>query len=170
MGVREGHALQLEGTSCPVELLGVEAAPVGKRRLGVEDLADALARGRAAREDDDEVGDIDDGEQRLGHVVDEGHDLALGQLADRDAQRTRPQDGNDAQVHDEKGGGAQHCGEPSYGDGGVRLVVRRGDEALRLAALAPERADDAHTREGLAADDGDLVELCLHHAVVRHGA
>ena len=149
------------------ELHGLVAL-VRDRRRTVEDLHDARRGSGSAREGDDEVRDVDDREERLRHVVHEGDDLALGEFADVHATAAHPENGDDAEVHDEEDGRVENGRELAHRDGRRGLVLCRLAEALGLMAASPEGADDADARQRLARDERDLVELRLHGLEVGH--
>ncbi len=179
-GERAGRGGRVRGgVGCGRGLLGRGGGGAGEAQAllggvggvsGVEDLADALGARGATGEDDHEVREVDDGEQRLGHVADEGDDLALREAAGVDRAGAGPEDRDDAEVHDEDRGGVEQGREAADADGRGGLPPGGGAEALGLVALAAEGADGAGALEGLAADAGDVVEARLGDAVERHGA
>ena len=68
-------------------------ALIGDARLTIEHLVDARRAGARLGKDHDQVGDVHDGGERLRHVVDERHNLALRKLAHVDLDAAHPQDG-----------------------------------------------------------------------------
>ena len=68
---------QVSGDGLP----GEGGALVRSLGLAVEHLHDALGRGGAAVDGDNQVGHVDDGHEHLRHVVHEGNDLALREIA-----------------------------------------------------------------------------------------
>ena len=143
---------------------------VGNTRHAIEHLVDTRRAGARLGKDHDQVGDVDDGGQGLRHVVDEGHDLALRELAHVDLDAAHPQDGAHAQVHHQKRDGIENRRELAHRDSDMRLIVSRLSKTLTLVIFAHKRTDHASTRKPLAADKRDAIELCLQLLVVRDAA
>ena len=145
-------------------------AVVGDTRRAVEHLVDTRRAGARLGKDHDQVGNVDDGGQGLRHIVDEGHDLALRELAHVDLDAAHPQDGAHAQVHHQKRDGVENRRELADRDGDMRLVIGGLSEAPALVIFAHKRSNHASARKALAADKRDAVELCLQLLVVRDAA
>ena len=143
---------------------------VGNARHAIEHLVDTRRAGARLGKDHDQVGDIHDGGERLGHVVHKRHDLALRKLAHVDLNAAHPQDGAHTQVHHQKRDGVENRRELTHGDGDMRLVIGRLGKTLTLVIFAHKRTDHAGARKALAADKRDAVELCLQLLVVRNAA
>ena len=145
-------------------------ALVGDARLTIEHLVDTRCAGTRLGKDHDQVGDVHDGSERLRHVVDERHNLALRKLAHVDLDAAHPQDGAHAQVHHKKRDGVENRRELAHRDGSIGLVIGGLGKALALMVLAHKGANHAGARKALAADKRDAVELCLQLLVVRDTA
>ena len=108
----------------------------GRRR--VEHLVDAGGGGRRLGENHHQVGHHHQRQKNLRHVVDEGHHLALGEIARIHPHAAEPQDGHNAKVQNQEAEGRQHGVQLADGNGVLRQVVAGRVKALLLALLLAE--------------------------------
>ena len=138
------------------------------RRLGVEDLTDAVGGRGGARDHREHERGHHHRHQDLHDVGEERRQVADRHRAARDALAAEPQHGHRRQVQDPEQARDHHGEDAVDLQRGVGEVRVRHVEALLLEVVAHERADDTHARERLAHDLVDAVDLDLHRAEQRH--
>ena len=169
-GIRKAGITQGDGEFRMLIRLGRRIGPRTNSRLAIEHLQDAPGARARLGEYHYQVGDIDDRQQSLRHVVDERHHLALRKSAGIHLQTSHPQNRADGEIHHEKRRGVEHTGELSNGDGNVCLLIRRMTEALTLVTLPHKCAHHASARQALARKQADAIELLLHALEIRDAA
>ena len=145
-GIAEVHAPELDDAALAGIVRDDRSLGVVDRRLGLEDLVEALGGHRAARDEDEQEDRGQDREQDLHEVLQEGGQVADRQLAGLDAHGPEPHDRDGRQV-DERGHHRDHQGEqPADLQGRVEQVAVGDVEAGLLVAGPHEGADDPDAR------------------------
>ena len=138
-------------------------------RILVKHAFDAAGAGSRLRDRNDQVRELDELDQDLGHVIDERHDLALRQRAALDLPRARPDQGDDRAVDEDIGQGVHQGGNAAHKELQARQALILLRKLRRLLGLLMEGADDAHAAEILARAAQQAVQPGLRAAVERHG-
>ncbi len=129
---------------------------------------DAVAAGHGLGDVDDQVGQLDQLHQNLGHVVIQRHHRALGDHARLHAEGAGVDQGQDGQVDDHIGDGVHQGRDAAH-------VLLRGGEFLifagkirRLLRFLAEGANHANARQVFAGNAQHLIQQLLHLFVQRH--
>ena len=138
-------------------------------RILVKHAFDAAGAGSRLRDRNDQVRELDELDQDLGHVIDERHDLSLRQRAALDLPRARPDQGDDRAVDEDVGQGVHQGGNAAHKELQTRQALILLRKLCRLLSLLMEGTDDAHAAEILARAAQKAVQPGLRAAVERHG-
>ena len=130
----------------------------------LQDRADPLPGGPRPDEHGEDCRDHVQGEEDLGHVVDERNDLADLEVARRDAVPADPQDRDDPEVDGQRDCGAEkrHCAQGVCR--GPRQLGIGARKALHLPGLLAESLHHAYAAQVLAGDRVHAVKPFLYPA------
>ena len=138
------------------------------RGLLKQDVVHAPGAGAGLGQRDDQVCQLDQFHQDLGHVVVQGDQLSLGQCAAVHLPGAGADEENDAGVQYKEGQGIQRgCQPPGEQlDPGQRLIQLR--EAFGLVLFLHKGADHPHAGQVFAGGAGDAVKVFPHLLLQGH--
>ena len=129
---------------------------------------DTIRAGERLRDRDDQVCQLHKLHQNLGHVVDDGNDLTLRQVADINLNRPDVDQRNDCPVDDDIGHRIHDRTDLSYKDLTVRQRLCVPLELPCFLLFLMEGTDDTHTGQIFSCHAKHTVELRLYLLVQRH--
>ena len=167
-GVGQAHMVEADGLAgaALVRLPG-DGGGEGHARLCLQHGMDAPRAGQRLADLDDQVGQLDQLDQNLVHIVHQGDQVAGSHAAHVDLDGAGPQQGHDGQVDEHIGQGVGQGGQVAHfqlqaGQLAVGLL-----KALDLACLLAEGAHHPHAGQVLPRQAQHLVQPALHLAVER---
>ena len=137
--------------------------------LGVQNRLHTACTGQSLAHLNDEVGQLDQLDQDLVHVVDQRDDVAGGHAPDVDLDAAYIQQRHDGKVDDNVGQRVHQGGDVAHMElhFGQQLIGVL--EAVHLALFLVEGADDAHAGQVFAGEAQNPVQAGLHRLIQRPG-
>ena len=172
-GVSQGYMVELQERGFPGSF------PIGNAfclpctgPVLVPDLEHArhpVRAGQSLSHRDDQVSQLHQFHQNLGHVVDDSHHLALGQVPHIDLDGTDIDQGNDCPIDNHIGYRIHDSADLPYENLAVRQRFCESFKAPLLHFLLVESPNDADACQVLPGDSQHLVQVCLDFFIQGHG-